>query len=341
MGRRRSAILGGRGKGKARTTRFASQSFLVTCFVLLACGDALIDFPIDDHSINIVDLVTPELAAMLAPDGSLPRQSPEANEGDIISGERAVELAHAYLQTFGTFFQRRFDRAHGGTLPLAQLQAGKEALYAESPYEPPAADLMAPDRRRVGPWYLVPFLLDSVPVLTVAVSAHNRDLWIEQGELRQPVIQGGSFRTVALSLRSHYPIPIAPESAVRLAAISTGARVARPPRLIRYGLPRAPTATYWQIKVDRPVRFEEERTGQIRTSQIVYISSDVRRLSNGEFVVEPNFVLPADTQPQAVQAEYVARLPDDLADPIEFGTMTLQLKPDTPIHFVPATIARN
>ncbi|MBW3655805.1 MAG: hypothetical protein KY444_06840, partial [Gemmatimonadetes bacterium] len=231
-----------------------------------ACTDELNRPMSPDGPVRIQEYVTGEAARNL--DGSghfvLVPPSPPADLA-IISAGRASELAAAYVRTYGPTMRPGLKLFGAPDLPTEQMEISPRVFYAETPHERfPDVWSLAP-RRHFGPYFIVHFLLQGRPALTVAVSAYAHDAGISpDGRLVRPVDVGGLF--------FHFPVtgdnarvpyrPVSPEEAVEIVAARTGARVTQVPRLLLRDGRFHPVMAQWQLTLDRPVRVIRAADGE-------------------------------------------------------------------------------
>lgn len=176
----------------------------------------------------------------------------------IISAGRAIDLARAFLRTYGRFAQGSWADQRGAPVNVRSLEPDTRVLFAETPHERFPDAYHPAGRRHYGPWYLVHFTENGIPVLTVAVSAYATDLSIGgDGQVLQPPLGGEYFKAFAVATdAASGPIrykPLSPEAAVELVATRGRVRVTKAPRLLK----RAgwhPTLALWHVEVDRPLR---------------------------------------------------------------------------------------
>ena len=101
---------------------------VVVAFALLVSSIAFVSCDARDNDVtapqvDVRQYVTGEAANRLHPDGSfrLQEEFTSATE-DVITTERAVDLAKAYLKTWGPIFERDWEAEYEGSIDLKKLR---------------------------------------------------------------------------------------------------------------------------------------------------------------------------------------------------------------------------
>lgn len=235
---------------------------LAACFALASPACDRFDNSPTGASVkaDVKGFVAASAAESLAPDGTF-RFAPARAPADIpiINAQRAGELAHAYVRTFGPYQLGSWAYQRGAPLSLDRLEMDPRILYAETPHERFPDTYHPAAKRHFGPMYLVHFRTGGEVVLTVAVAAYASDLEIDDhGRVVEPMLGGGYFHPAAVSIDpAHTPVryvPVSPEDAVEQVAKLTGARVVEVPQLILPSRLYHAVFARWKLVLDRPVR---------------------------------------------------------------------------------------
>jgi hypothetical protein len=218
-------------------------------------------------------LVTEEVASLLDANGRflLPQAARTATE---ISSARAVQLATAFVTTFGRLIVGEWEAQRGLKIDVTRLRACGRVTYALSSYELlEGRSLWA--QKLVGSWWLVSLCDGTSPQALIAVSAHNTDVTIDdRGWLVQPPVGGNNFMTRGIPAGES--VPVTPEEAVILAGTTTGTRIDRAPEFVSRPRPAAPWLGAWQLHFERPVTvtgIQSNRTSQESTLGVGYGAS--------------------------------------------------------------------
>ena len=282
-------------------------------------GDAptAIDLPMKE----LASIVTSDVARNLTAAGEfvLPAAVKPAS-APIISSERAADLAVSYLRTWGQFLETSWEfQRGGGDIDLTTLQPASRVFFAATPYQLLENVVHPANRKSFGPYYLVTFTSSGEPVLSIAVSAYNTDLGIdEKGMIVLPKYSGNDF--IPLGLHAGRPWPMSPERAANIAAAATGARVASTPRLVLASKEWVPQAALWRITLDQPVAVRGKET------RVRYATNEVFVGPHGTLKV------PRGPQPSEVAARVVTRLPTREV-PHDHGTRSIGMVPGMPVVF--------
>lgn len=236
-----------------RAARFAGRSTIVVGVMLsAACQDRDLAGPPADPSVA-KSLVTGAAAAALDDQGRFVLSRPESGPYVEISGPRALELASAFLNQYGHIGVGVYEDDRGAKINLKELRPCPRVVYALSAYEaaPPVASLFM--RKMLGSHWLVSFCGRSgMPEVMIAVSAHNTDVTVENGRLVEPGQMGANFRSMGVPVGVQ--LPPSPETAVLLAATSTGKRVSEVPVYTMPLRPKAPWLGVWTLGLEAPAR---------------------------------------------------------------------------------------
>jgi hypothetical protein len=175
----------------------------------------------------------------------------------MLSEDRAIALAVAYVRVVGNQLSSYIKKVRGAGLDMTTLVPGSRAFYAETPYDLTSHQLSPGAKKFYGPWYYVPFYQNGVQVVALAVSAFNENVEITPNGLLAPrTLSGSDFFTLPIHKDARPELPILPETAVGLIANAARVRVAGVPRLYRPLANQGLKNPFWSIDIDRstPVR---------------------------------------------------------------------------------------
>lgn len=185
----------------------------------------------------------------------------------IVTPERAHELALAFMRTWGEPYKGTWEHQRGGQpLSLGSLKLADRVYFAVTPHGRFPDGYHGAYRRMFGPQYLLFFEQDGEPVISLGIAAYSGDLEIRDGRIKQPYEGGSYFSTLAVTRSGRSPYaPISPEEAVAQVCEATGAKAVEVPELVlRAGW--KPMLALWRVKLDRPVhvRREDGTRGSVR-----------------------------------------------------------------------------
>lgn len=217
-------------------------------------------------------------------------------ERPIIGQQQALDLAVAYLRTSATnsalvdwvTAQRRGQR-----VDLATIQPSRRVEVAISPYETTPPEFGDATLRFRGSFYIVRFLENGEPAVSVGVAAHATDVTIVDGKVQFPSHHGSEFIIAGDPPGLGFENPISPEGATRIAAEATGARIDRQPLLRGPNWLLSQFYSRWLLHLDRPVRFRRVATGAVIEASIVYVGPALDDSPVGTIALW----LPQETQP--------------------------------------------
>lgn len=265
-----------------------SRGFAVVALGAAACENA--ENPLVPKSLErppIHQYVTGEAADALLRNGELrlaPGESPDGTP--IITADRAIELANAYVRTYGYSFKPMWERHRGGRIDLATITAAPRVYFVRTPYGPFPEGFHPALKRWYGPWYHVTLTSGGSPVILMAVSAYLSDYRVgKTGLLVLPRLSGNDFVHMGVSMKSNRFAPIGPEEAVARVAQASGARIDRTPELVLRGAFSSPLFAAWQLTLDRPVSLSAPPNG--RDTRVVFAGPMGHR----------NFLVAAPNQP--------------------------------------------
>lgn len=161
------------------------------------------------------------------------------------------------------------ERNHGLRIHYGRLRPDERVLVADSPLIPPP-DSAPPVVRDYAPdFYLTPIYDGSVQVLIHFIPVPEHDPTFDPPTM----ITSSEITGLVWSVPAGDPrVPMDPESAVRLAARQTGARIAATPYLL-YSKGWAPVEALWRLELDRMVRVRQIRDGATLTTRELYVGS--------------------------------------------------------------------
>lgn len=258
------------GAGVPRAMVFAAVAFATACDQ----PDPTIAGPAA-APVGIGRYVTGEAAARLNAQGQFVLATPSAVDGrEIISPERAGELALASVRTWGPSMMKTWETARGGPIDAEQLRVDSQIIFANSPYGAFPQGHHPAYARLHGPYYLVRLNSGSEPALLVSVSAYATEMKIDaRGLISRPVQRGGEFVHEVLPADPQKHWFVFPEEAVNRVGRATGARVQTTPELVRLGARHAPSAGVWKLTLDRPIQVKAEARATHMQTREVYVSS--------------------------------------------------------------------
>lgn len=230
---------------------------LVLSLSISACSESPTGHVVE---FELADALTPGAEAELTPEGFFPSIVSLKGVGETVSPERARELASAFVTTFGRVFEPTWSRWAERQIRIEELKPLPRVLLAQSPYRPVANSVHPGVRKFVGPHYFVTLAQAGDPILSVAVSAYNTDVDIENGRLDLPARHGNDFFVEAIPPQA-VSLPLPPEEAVRIAA-STGAKVTAAPVLVAAPAGFSPHHARWRVSLDRSVTVDVLRPYQ-------------------------------------------------------------------------------
>lgn len=220
--------------------------------------------------------LTSEAAAQIRSDGLFSLEKPSApSDRAIISAERAGALALAYVKTYGPSLKTSWEAEHGAPIDLTTLRIGGRVAYAKTPYGDFPAGYHPAFAHAYGPYYLVPVNVGSEPVLLISVAAYATQTGIDRrGFISRPVQSGAEFVSLGLPIDTTAFRRLSAEEAVELVGLSTGARIARIPELVRVAMPNAPASALWKITLDREVGVRSGARGAPARVREVYVGPE-------------------------------------------------------------------
>jgi hypothetical protein len=237
-----------------------------------ACGDSGITDPGTIQDVR--PYVTGTAAASLNGKGLFvfpPPASPSALQ--IMTPERARELAEAYVRTDGAFYKEDWEKWRGARIDLASLRADPRVLYVQSPFGLVPEGYHRSYTRELGPHYLVRMMSGREWVLYIAISAYAIEIEIDAaGKIQRPPIgRGGEFGVQPISSDTTYAQIFTPEQATILAGHLSRVRVSEVPVLVQQQMPYSPTISLWKVKLERPVRVHAAQSARTLDVSEVYI----------------------------------------------------------------------
>jgi hypothetical protein len=295
------------------------QQSLGTALLLvgIACTDAgrvptQLSVPSD-----VRPFVTPEVAASLDQHGLFvfPERQGDAQH---IGAARAREIAVAEVATFERFNRTSLEKQRGAPIDFDALQPDARVYYAESPYvQDIPSDVHPALRKYAGPYYLVTMSDKTGPVLSVAVSAYDTDVAIQNGRIILPQRNGGDFRVQAV--RTSAGLPVAPEQAARIASEALRVGISAVPELVLPSNSYVPQVARWRLQLARPTTVRGARSRRVRDVQTVYVGLGGQLLG-----------AVADGTPPEGRPEASSRL-----DPLTGRAVPLHKRADIPTNLEP------
>jgi len=305
-----------------RLRRRSFRSSAAVLFVAIACENAETDLTSEPpRPPSISQFVTGEAAAALRSNGELRLAAARSDDGTpIITADRAIELANAYVRTYGYSFKAMWERQRGSKIDLSTISAASRVYFAQTPYGAFPEGYHPAFRRWYGPWYHVTFASGGSPVILMAVSAYLTDYKItDNGLLAIPLASGNDFVHMAISPGSDGFAPMSPEEAVARVASATGARVDRTPELVLRGGSSSPLFAAWQLSLDRPSALSAPPNG--RQARVLFEAPMGRQ----------NFLVAALNQPAADRS--VGRRVGDRGEPLAVDHFEVPVRPGRIVRF--------
>jgi hypothetical protein len=197
--------------------------------------------------------LTSEAAKSLNQNGQFQLAGPAAGAREL-SGTQAVQIADVWARQFAPKIRRTLERERGGPIAFERLRSCGRPLYAESAFEPLSAALPAGIRRAYESKWLVGLCAGKELQVSLAIAAGAADLAVVDGAIRQGAERGGEFFSLGIPKGWESPVGLSPERAAQLAAVATGRRIAKTPRLIAAS-PRVayPQGSTWEFVLESPV----------------------------------------------------------------------------------------
>jgi hypothetical protein len=250
----------------------------LTAIVASACDSTTESSP-DAGIPNVEQWVTGEAAGALDRAGHFGLSVPDRPAGQIISSTMARDLADVFFQTFafpdvalGSTFGEELIHEHGPFDPR-RVTVSPITYFAETPYAPLPDTLPSYVRKYLGARFITYFRLGSKTIGTLAGSALNTDLRIENGHIRGPIAQGGEWLTTVVPRGRSYAHPITPERAVEVVGLLTGAKTNRIPRLLLPHRRYSAALARWEIHLERPITVTGDSTGTTYTTNLFYVGT--------------------------------------------------------------------
>jgi hypothetical protein len=207
---------------------------LALMLLAAACEAGPIDSdPFRDRTVKQVDLsdlLAPEALAVLGPDGLFPKTAPHHSHFDMILEEEAVNLAMAWVRSFGPYNRHQLERQRGGPIDFDRLRPAGRVTVAETPWQALPREIPMPLQKHLGAYFLVTLEEGERAAVTVAVSALATDWQVEGTRLiREGTGEpyGNEFRWVGVTPDGQWGNPRPPEDAALMVARATGARLRR------------------------------------------------------------------------------------------------------------------
>lgn len=235
----------------------------------------------------------------------------------VIAPEWAEEIALAVIRTWITnpnvltipgfeSLKATVEGHHGGPIDWHRIRPGpSRPFFAEGHLQPLPETMPGYLVRTYGPHYLVTLYTNATPVVSVGVSAHATEVWIdERGFVRKPPVAGGEFFVMGIPRGSGAVVPPPPEAAVVFAANETGAKIVEVPALGVPGNRVIRNLARWRLALDRPVALRRLVDGVVVTTAVVYVGaypSIIERVSEG---VRLRLFVAAENQPKEESIDY-------------------------------------
>jgi len=198
--------------------------------------------------------VTPAVAASIGSDRLFQLDTPTQLPAAQITPSEARDQALAASKTFGPMQRRYLERQRGAEINFFSLRVVR-VFYAMPPYEQSLPSTVHRGVRKIaGPFYLVTLADGDVPALSVAVSAYNTDVRVENGSIRYTAVErGDEFRMQGIRVDVGDAQPVSPERAVQIASEFANALVVDVPELVLPSTQFVPQRGRWRIRLEKPV----------------------------------------------------------------------------------------
>lgn len=270
------------------------------------CSSAATDYPPFTHP-------PPEVEELLTAAAADPARMVQPT-GQTIDQTEAVELAKAFLTTFGSHFQDQIDRQHGDHVDLAALTP-TQVTFAESSFTPPARPVPVHVRNALGPYYIIEFSQAGVPAVSLGLAAWAVDLGRAGGKLLLPKHSGNEFRIHGLPRDGRWNT-LSKADVIHRVETETGRVVIGEPRFITRGPRWVPQLGNWLVDLDEPITVKGTDGSGPRVT---------RRLA---LTVERQLALPLPTGQQRAD--------------VDFGNnrFSVSRSADAPTDVLPITIER-
>jgi hypothetical protein len=252
--------------------RHTKLALLVALTHASACGDSGITDA--GATQDVRPYVTGTAAASLNSAGLFVFPIPASPSAlQIMTPERARELAEAYVRSDGAFYKEDWEKWRGARIDLASLHADPRVLYVPTPFGLMPAGYHRSYTRELGPHYLVRMMSGREFVLYVAIAAYATEIEIDAaGNIQRPFIgRGGEFGVQPISSDTTYAEIFTPEQATIQAGRLTGARVSEVPVLVQQQMPYSPTISLWKVTLERPVRVRAPQSARTLNVSEVYV----------------------------------------------------------------------
>lgn len=240
--------------------------------VVAACSDAEVTSPPASQSSEVLSpvrqVVNSIVFEQLDADGHFVIE-PQTGTAAAISQSRALELAVAFMKSYGSQFKTTLERGAGREIDLDALKPMPRVYFAETPYELVAPGLAPGERALVAPAYIVTFSDNRGPAVIMSVSSEALNAYVnDDGVLLWSGEHGNQFRLSGISEVGISSSVSEPEVAAQIAFSRTSAKVAASPQLVWWGRPYAKTHVSWRVILDREVSLRLESGVTVKTHEI-------------------------------------------------------------------------
>lgn len=240
-------------------------------------------------------LLTPELRGQLTADGRF-RIASREDAGEI-DAATAGRLANLWIRDHAPMVLGYLEDTHGAPIDVTELSQCGDPLYSRSAYDVSAAASPI-ERRAYGSWWLVSFCSSGGRrQVSLAVSAGNTHLKIEDDRLMFPAHHGAEFVWSGIPLATG-DLETA-EGAAMFAARQAGRRIAGVPELMAPAFPHIPQLAVWRVSLEQAAELRTVSGSEARTAREVFVGWSVEQR---RVVMQ----LPLHEQPRA---QDVPRLP--------------------------------
>jgi len=315
---------------------------------IFACAGEKVVSP--SHGVSrdaLLQALTPEAALGISQDGRLQLAAPPSTGRAQITGEKAGALALGMARFNAPYNNSYYEARRGGPISYGKLRVCEPPLYAASPFErldiDDPASAAHPLQKALGPVWLVRLCAGEDPQMNVAVAAYSTDLELNKdGSIDFPAIGGNDFFAEAIPIGHIADELPSAESAVVLAATSTGRRVSGVPELVApFYRSDDPLESRWHLRLESPVRVRTS-IGTFVESSDVYVSRVRETNRPGSISWSADAVQPASADVLFVPTLRVGENWSDYLTRRRAGTRTLHAarRVDMPIKFTAAVITQ-
>lgn len=240
----------------------AASALLVMGLAVTSCDQAETALPTQQDSDVAPDpsVRTAAASALRDPQPGGPRE---------ITRSRARRLATIWIRDFAPTNADAYEEQRGAPIAWTELDTCGPTRYVATPFQDPGRRVPLAARRGMGSWWLVTFCAHGEPQMSVAVSAWNADLRIEDETLRFPRLSGNHFVPRGIPPETKYDdIFLLPKGrALQMAREVTGRKIRGHPELVAQ--PNVmPQFAHWRIKLAGRAELHVETRGRVEREEV-------------------------------------------------------------------------